>query len=167
MRAMPHGGLAPGSSSAGAAKQRTWVSAVSDACSDAFGDVSFPDGPLGCAIVFRFAMRKGDLIPKSTRVKANAPLFLETKPDGDKLERATWDAITAAATVWRDDAQVAVQMAARCYVVPGELIGATIFVGPAMERRELVSLWSTEIALIDERRLAAIEHARATRGRAA
>ena len=51
-----------------------------------------------------------------------APVVPATKPDLDKLVRAVLDAITAAGTVWADDARVVEITAAKVYGTPGATI---------------------------------------------
>jgi Holliday junction resolvase RusA-like endonuclease len=55
------------------------------------------DGPLFVVIHFRLWR------PPSVSIRKRP--FPAVKPDGDKLERCTWDALSQA-QVWRDDAQV-------------------------------------------------------------
>ena len=50
------------------------------------------------------------------RIKDNAPLYHVVKPDATKLIRAAEDALTG--VVWRNNAQVVVQLAGKCYCCP-------------------------------------------------
>lgn len=48
------------------------------------------------------------------QLKPNAPVFVDKKPDKDKLDRATCDALTSSGVI-RDDAQIAVGLTEKRY----------------------------------------------------
>jgi Holliday junction resolvase RusA-like endonuclease len=163
-RAVSRGGrgvLVPSGSPVNAAKLASWKGEVVAAAQRAARATPWFD-PVAIAVVFRFPARKGDLDSKG-RPKARASAYVAVKPDVDKLLRSTFDALTAAGSVWGDDALAAVSFASRVYVAPGEWHGATIFIGAAepadardpfddnaidivdgalQETRRLVSLWN-------------------------
>lgn len=67
-----------------------------------------PAGPVRVDITFhlarpRYHFRTG---ARANELKPNAPTYCDKKPDKDKLERATCDALTSAGVI-RDDAQIA------------------------------------------------------------
>ena len=64
-------------------------------------------GPIRVDAVFRFPRPKSHYRTgkHAGELRADAPTFKSSKPDGEKLERSTYDALTDAG-VWRDDAQV-------------------------------------------------------------
>lgn len=130
----------PSGSNANRDKLKSWKQSIADAVGevrrhyrDAVG-VERPlyQGPLIVGIVYRFAMRAGDLWKGSGGEvygpRSTAPMFLSVKPDCDKLDRATLDAITSAGGVWIDDAQIAVKLSARVYAPPGHSVGATVII---------------------------------------
>lgn len=75
--------------------------------------------PVEVAVVFRFAPTKSD--PHRTRH--------QTKPDIDKILRATFDALKLGGLI-ADDALIFQVTATKLYAVPGETIGATITIWP-------------------------------------
>lgn len=84
------------------------------------------DEPVLLSCEFTFARPKAHYGTgkNSGRLKPNAPLFMPSVPDVDKLVRAVQDALTDA-RVWRDDAQVVTLQANKRY---DEQAGATITV---------------------------------------
>jgi Holliday junction resolvase RusA-like endonuclease len=102
------------------------------------------EGPIAVVTLFILQSRKGDLTDDG-RLKLRAPFFPKGKPDTDKLLRATFDAITASAAVWHDDAQVAFPFAPRIYAPPGVSTGAWIAVAPAEEYRELFQILDEKV----------------------
>lgn len=79
----------------GADKLRSWREAVSDAGAKVMDGGDPLDGPLYCEITFWMPK------PKTTKFKD----FPAVKPDGDKLQRAVWDALKSAGVI-ADDARV-------------------------------------------------------------
>lgn len=79
------------------------------------------EGPVTVAVTFVLPR------PKSAPKSRWAP---DRKPDGDKLERALFDAITAGGG-WVDDAQVVTCQWSKVYPVDGALPGVTFTVAPS------------------------------------
>ena len=90
-------------------KVAPWRDSVAWAARQAMGARKPLEGPLRCEIVYTLAKPRS--APKRRRTWPNR------KPDGDKLDRSTHDAMTTAG-VWRDDAQVVEWTGAKRY--PGE-----------------------------------------------
>jgi len=76
-------------------------------------------------LAFRFARPKGHYNAKG-ELKQSAPMRVITKPDLDKLQRSTLDALTG--VLFKDDSQVCRILAMKCYCLPGELEGCEIVV---------------------------------------
>ena len=79
------------------------------------------EGPLKVVMVFRLPRPKGHYRTgrNAGKMKENAPLWHEKKPDFDNLVKASMDAITNAGA-WRDDSQVALALVCKVYVAPNE-----------------------------------------------
>lgn len=94
---MPNGAMVEGSSKTGRAATADWRRAVADAARDWVQCRNAPllDGPLAVTIEFRFPLPKSD----AHRTRHT------TKPDIDKLERATLDALVAGGLI-ADDARI-------------------------------------------------------------
>lgn len=110
----------------GQKKLTPWRAAVKQAASTAAsmtGTERF-DGPVAVTIVFTFKRLKSHYGTgrNAAVLRPDAPLYKHTKPDVDKLERATFDAITAAG-VWADDSRVAHTSIDKVY---GDVEGAHI-----------------------------------------
>lgn len=84
------------------------------------------DGPVGIALVFRFARPKGHYRRNGTLVPT-APMHHTAKPDADNCAKAVCDALTQIG-VWRDDAQVARMTAEKRYVCGDERPGCAVLV---------------------------------------
>jgi crossover junction endodeoxyribonuclease RusA len=76
--------------------QKSWKQDVRDAVTDGWDTRPPIDGPVSIRI--DFVMPR----PLSTPKRRTPPAI--KKPDGDKLERAVWDALTH--VVWTDDSRV-------------------------------------------------------------
>lgn len=61
-------------------------------------------------------------------IRPAAPLYPTTAPDTDKLLRCVCDAITDAANVWRDDAQVVRMVGSKCYATDDSVPGVTLII---------------------------------------
>lgn len=90
-----------------------------------------PPGPLRVDITFylprpRYHYRTGT---RSNELKPNAPVFVDKKPDLDKLVRSTGDALTTAGVI-RDDAQIACGYVEKRYA--NGATGAVITITPAV-----------------------------------
>lgn len=104
-------------------KSRDWKSHVAACAFDALAsklrnpNVEPPllEGPLGMSLLFTVGRPKGHFGTGRNVgiVKAGAPAHPCSKPDTTKLVRAVEDALTA--VLWRDDAQVVEQYAAKLY----------------------------------------------------
>lgn len=95
-----------------------WRAAVKRAVYEAYRDLGVPRevlpllrGPVAIVVVFR--------LDPTRRVDA--------APDLDKLQRSTWDALTAA-RVWEDDGRVVAVTASKRHAREGEPTGADITV---------------------------------------
>jgi len=82
-------------------------------------------GAVTLDLMFRFARPKGHYNAKG-ELKQSAPMRVITKPDLDKLQRSTLDALTG--VIFKDDSQVCRILAMKCYCLPGELEGCEIVV---------------------------------------
>jgi len=108
-------------------KARDWKAAVAQAGVDAMVDalridpdqeVILLDGPIGLTLVFTLARPRGHFGTGRNHqsLRAGAPVWPAKRPDTTKLIRAVEDALTG--IVWRDDAQVVEQYAAKRYGAP-------------------------------------------------
>lgn len=88
-------------------KLKPWRSQVTTFAMDAWGGRAPIDGPVCVHAEFVFPRLKGHYgTGRNERVlKASAPLYKDTAPDKDKLERALFDGITDSG-LWRDDCLV-------------------------------------------------------------
>jgi crossover junction endodeoxyribonuclease RusA len=75
------------------------------------------EGPV--SVYVRFVLTKGSSLPKRR-------FWVHTRPDLDKLVRATLDGLTG--VCFGDDAQVVLLHAAKHYATPGEAPGAAVMV---------------------------------------
>lgn len=103
------------------ATQKSWRQDVRDAAQDAWGDRGPIDGPV--CVRIDFVMPR----PASTPKRSTPPAI--RKPDGDKLERAVWDALTH--VVWVDDSRVIEWGGSKRLAEIGETPGARIRVRAA------------------------------------
>ena len=99
-------------------KVAPWREAVAWAARAAMGDRPPLVGPLRCEITYTLSK------PKSAPKRRQT--WPDRKPDGDKLDRSTHDALTTA-RVWNDDAQVVEWSGAKRY--PGEGLDALPHIG--------------------------------------
>jgi len=84
------------------------AAAIQDAMDDPTTDWRVPTGPIRVDITYylprpRYHFRTGK---RAHELKPNAPTYVDKKPDKDKLDRATYDALTTSGAI-RDDAQIA------------------------------------------------------------
>ncbi len=140
MRAMIVGGKARivASSNSGHEKRLAlWVASVRVAARRAIGAVlddvppPFIDVPLYVEIEFRLERPAGHYGTgrNADSLKPSAPRFPHTKPDGDKLLRTTWDALTG--VVFDDDSRIVEFPTRKRYAARGRE-GATITIREAM-----------------------------------
>lgn len=117
---------------------RTWREDVKHAAMDALAGRPALEGPVSVNVRFyvkrpaaHYGRRNG--VPY---LKETAPTYPITKPDGDKLQRSTFDALKTAG-VYRDDSQIAEYLVMKLYAdgPHAELVqpGAVISVGPLAE----------------------------------
>ena len=111
-------------------KLRPWRDSVAWQVRQGMADAGLEpfEGPVAVAVTFVLPR------PKSAPRSRWAP---DRKPDGDKLERALFDAITAGGA-WIDDAQVVTCQWSKVYPADGATPGVTFTVAPA-ERGEQVA----------------------------
>jgi Holliday junction resolvase RusA-like endonuclease len=112
----------------------TWRGDVKETAAAAVGGRLPLQGPVEVTIAFRvprpayhFGTGRNAGVLKPT-----APTYVDKKPDLDKYERATLDALTAAG-VYGDDGQVARLMTEKVYATHPDLPGADITVAPIFE----------------------------------
>lgn len=84
------------------------------------------DGPIFISIVF-VRERGDDYLVDGTTLKKGARRYPDTAPDGDKLDRAIWDALTDVA--FTNDARVVFWAGAKRYAEVGEAARTLIDVG--------------------------------------
>ena len=82
-------------------------------------------GPVFLRLTFRFARPKSHFNAKGL-LKSTAPKHVITKPDIDKIQRSTLDAMTG--VLFKDDSQVCRVVAMKSYCMEGELEGCEIIV---------------------------------------
>jgi Holliday junction resolvase RusA-like endonuclease len=87
--------------------------------------------PVKIAIAFRFPRPKGHFLPANARrqepeLRPDAPRFVTSGNDADKLSRAVLDALTA--VLYADDGQVVGLASTKRYADPGEHPGADVAV---------------------------------------
>jgi crossover junction endodeoxyribonuclease RusA len=88
-------------------------------------------GPVTVALAFRFPRPKSHWLPANARrpaaeLRLDAPVFVTSKPDADKLARAALDALTG--VVFGDDAQVSTLSVVKRYagLVEGPGVHVTV-----------------------------------------
>lgn len=107
-----------------------------------------PSGPVRVDITFflprpRYHFRTGK---RANELKPNAPTWVDKKPDKDKLERATCDALTTSGVI-RDDAQIAQGMVEKRYADPVRgVTGARITIRPLTDPCPVSAATSTPVA---------------------
>jgi Holliday junction resolvase RusA-like endonuclease len=104
--------------------QKSWDAAVRESARAIVGDVNAPpfvDAPLLVSIVFRIARPAGHYSKSGKnagQLMPSAPAYPRTKPDIDKLARATLDALIG--TVFDDDSRIAQLLLSKVYAKPGQ-----------------------------------------------
>ena len=91
-----------------------WKLQVADAAGKAMDGAPLMDGALHLQAIFHVPRPKGHHGARGLR--PSAPEHPTTRPDVTKLLRALEDACTG--IVWRDDSQVVLQVASKCYGEP-------------------------------------------------
>lgn len=84
------------------------------------------DGPVFLSLLF-VRERGDDYRVDGTTLKKGARRYPDTAPDGDKLDRAVWDALTGVA--FTNDARVVSWVGAKRYAAPGEAAHVEVEVG--------------------------------------
>jgi crossover junction endodeoxyribonuclease RusA len=89
-------------------------------------------GPLAMSVLFELPRSKGHFGTGRNAgvLRPSAPPYPDGMPDLDKLQRAVFDAITDAGTVWHDDAQVVRVTASKAYVKGDSVPGCTMRITP-------------------------------------
>jgi len=98
---------------------KPWQQEVAGAAKSAMTLPSFPQtGPLSLLLEFYLHRPKGHFGSgkNAEKLKDSAPRSPAVKPDTSKLVRAVEDALTG--IIWRDDAQIVYQVAAKHYGLP-------------------------------------------------
>jgi Holliday junction resolvase RusA-like endonuclease len=115
-------------------KTKTWKQDVRAAAIDALSGRSPAEGPVEVTIAFALP-RPGYHFGSGRNagvLKTTAPMYVDKKPDIDKLVRSTLDALTEA-RVFKDDAQVAALNVVKGYATDPQKPGAHITVTPLLE----------------------------------
>lgn len=100
-------------------KAKSWQHEVRSAAAEAMRDTpGLLDGPLSLDVRFYFTRPRGHYGTgrNAATLKPSAPRFPIVRPDTTKLVRAIEDALTG--VLWRDDALVVSQVAAKLYGEP-------------------------------------------------
>lgn len=92
-------------------RAKGWKTQVAQRAGEAMAGRALFQGPLELRCAFYRARPKGHMGAKGLR--PGAPTYPTVKPDTTKLLRAVEDAMTG--VVWRDDAQVVVQIVCKLY----------------------------------------------------
>ena len=118
-------------------KTRPWQDTMSWHARQAVAGVPPTTGPVELLYCFRFARPKSHYRTGKNAhlLRPDAPPRPATKPDGDKLERTLWDALTG--IVYVDDCQVVGWSGAKRYVQPGEPTGVAVKVRTGADCRTL------------------------------
>ena len=91
-------------------KTESWAAFVALAARYHMAGASPMSGPVEVCLSFYLPRPKAHYLPAGKRrpaaeLRADAPIWYASRPDGDKMERATWDALKG--IVFDDDALVA------------------------------------------------------------
>lgn len=129
-------------------KVKPWRSDVKAAAEHATGAVGHFDpwtphtGPVHASLTFRFARPKSHYRTgrNAHLLRDNAPAYPTSRAlgDVDKLERSTFDALTAAGVI-ADDSLIVRVIADKVWCEPGETPGATILVRPMTRPAQAVA----------------------------
>lgn len=106
-----------------------WAESVTDAARGALGSTPEWGAPHSVSVVATFRFRRPRhhyrTGKRAHELRENAPTWHTTKPDIDKLQRATFDAFTAAGVI-RDDSIIAHVDVVKVYVNDNEWTGAFV-----------------------------------------
>lgn len=106
-------------------KAKAWAAVVALAAREAMAGRPPFAGPVEVGVTF-FLPRPKAHYGKRGELKASAPTYPTGRPDGDKMLRCTWDALTG--ICYADDAQIAQWPGSKVYIHPGQYVGASICV---------------------------------------
>ncbi|WAB09152.1 RusA-like resolvase [Arthrobacter phage Eesa] len=108
---------------------KPWREVVAATAREAVGKRPAIDGP--CAVDLAFYMpRPAGHYKKDGSLRASAPaVWCAVKPDSDKLERAVFDALTAAG-VWADDSRAVIVRTSKRYAEEPHQAGVSVLVTP-------------------------------------
>lgn len=117
---------------------KAWREAVRSEAQRAIGDSGPLDGPVGVWVRFYLPRPKSHYRTgkHSHELRADAPTWVATTPDLDKLLRSSLDALTDAGA-WRDDRQVAEVSASKKY---RDTPGAVVTIAPLIEHYEPIAI---------------------------
>lgn len=87
------------------AKLKPYRARIADAAAEAMAGAELMAGPLGVRLLLYFSRPKAHYRANG-ELRADAPTFVEKRPDAEKVARAVADAMTG--IVYRDDSQIAV-----------------------------------------------------------
>lgn len=132
-RAILRGGRAinvPSGTDANKERLKSWRAEASGAAQLAMDGSSPLAGPVYVEIEFIFERLRAHFGTgkNAAKVKSSAPHWQTSKPDADKIERSTFDALTG--IIYVDDAQIAQHKTTKRYAAPGEAVGAWIAISP-------------------------------------
>jgi Holliday junction resolvase RusA-like endonuclease len=86
------------------AKAKPWAATVALAAREAMDGVAPFTGSVRVTVMFYLPRPRAHFRANGVDLKATAPHYVPKRPDGDKLERCAWDALTG--VVFGDDAQI-------------------------------------------------------------
>lgn len=106
-----------------------WRHAIATEARDAIGDAPPIAGPVSIWLTFRFPRPQSHFLPANrnrpvAEIRLDAPAYVTSKPDADKVARAALDAMTG--VVYGDDSQVAHLSVAKRYANADEGPGVLI-----------------------------------------
>lgn len=110
---------------------KPWRDAVTYAARDGARGVEKFDCPVRVDLTF-YMLRPAGHYKKDGTLRASAPKWPAVKPDIDKLERAVFDAITAAG-VWADDSRAVVVVKSKQYADYPSQVGVSVLVSAILE----------------------------------
>jgi Holliday junction resolvase RusA-like endonuclease len=110
----------------GRARLEDWRHAIATEARAAMADGALLAGAVSCSLIFRMPRPKSHFRRDGT-LRPDAPTWCTSRPDGDKLERAAWDALTG--VVWTDDAVVASWGGGKRYAGADGVTGVYVEVG--------------------------------------
>lgn len=98
-------------------QSRPWKAQVADKAAAEMNGRELLDGPL--AVTFKFVRPRPASHTGKRGLKPSAPTHPTTRPDVLKLARAVEDALTG--IVWRDDAQIVLEVLTKAYGSPARV----------------------------------------------